>query len=103
MESFHSYSCISTRLRLVTILTLLVKYLDIFHADPCNKSYYMCMCVYIILILHKSEWNVASYFMTSIVYSLRVCDVFCKEGWNICFITYDIITYHFKLRILQYP
>ena len=31
--------CISTLLRLVTILTLLVKYLVIFHADPCNKSY----------------------------------------------------------------
>ena len=29
---------ISTRLRLVTILSLL-KYLVIFHADPCNKSY----------------------------------------------------------------
>ena len=28
--------CISTRLRLVTILTILVKYLVIFHADPCN-------------------------------------------------------------------
>ena len=28
--------CIST---LVTILSLLVKYLVIFHADPCNKSY----------------------------------------------------------------
>ena len=33
--------CISTRLRLVTILTSLVKYKYhvIFHADPCNKSY----------------------------------------------------------------
>ena len=31
--------CISTRLWLVTILLLLVKYLVIFHADPCNKSY----------------------------------------------------------------
>ena len=31
--------CISTRLRLVTIVSLLVKYLVIFHADPCNKSY----------------------------------------------------------------
>ena len=31
--------CISTRLRLVTILSLLVKYLVIFHADPYNKSY----------------------------------------------------------------
>ena len=30
--------CISTCLRLVTILSL-VKYLVIFHADPCNKSY----------------------------------------------------------------
>ena len=30
--------CISTRLRLVTILSLLVKYLVILHADPCNKS-----------------------------------------------------------------
>ena len=32
--------CISTCLRLVTILSLLVKYLVIFHADPCNKSYW---------------------------------------------------------------
>ena len=31
--------CISTRLQLVTILSLLVRYLVIFHADPCNKSY----------------------------------------------------------------
>ena len=31
--------CISTRLRLVTVLSQLVKYLVIFHADPCNKSY----------------------------------------------------------------
>ena len=31
--------CISTRLRLVTILSLLVTYLVILHADPCNKSY----------------------------------------------------------------
>ena len=31
--------CISTHLRLVTILSPLVKYLVIFHADPCNKSY----------------------------------------------------------------
>ena len=31
--------CISTRLRLVTILSLLMKYFVIFHADPSNKSY----------------------------------------------------------------
>ena len=36
--------CISTRLRLVTILSLLMKYLVIFHADPCNKSY-ICVCL----------------------------------------------------------
>ena len=29
--------CISTRLRLVTTVSLLVKYLVIFNADPCNK------------------------------------------------------------------
>ena len=28
--------CISTRLQLVTILSLLVKYLVILHAEPCN-------------------------------------------------------------------
>ena len=39
--------CISTRLWLVTILSLLVKYLVIFHANPCNKSY---ICVRLFLI-----------------------------------------------------
>ena len=34
--------CISTRFRLVTILSLLVKYLVILHADPCNKFLYIC-------------------------------------------------------------
>ena len=32
--------CISTRLQLMTILSLLVKYLVILHTDPCNKSYW---------------------------------------------------------------
>ena len=32
--------CSSTRLRLRTILMLLVKYLVIFHADLCNKTYW---------------------------------------------------------------
>ena len=31
--------CITTRLQLVTTLSLLMKYLVIFHANPCNKSY----------------------------------------------------------------
>ena len=31
--------CISTLFRLMTILSLLVRYLVILHADPCNKSY----------------------------------------------------------------
>ena len=38
--------CISTRLRLVTILPLLVKYLVILHADPCNKSYIIILYIY---------------------------------------------------------
>ena len=38
--------CISTRLRLVTILSLLVKYLVILHADPCNKSYIYIIYIY---------------------------------------------------------
>ena len=37
--------CISTRLRLVTILSLLVKYLIILHADPCSKSYIYMLSV----------------------------------------------------------
>ena len=45
--------CISTRLRLVTILPLLMKYLVIFYADPCNKSYiiitYLPRSLYIFL------------------------------------------------------
>ena len=32
--------CISTRLRLLTIQSLLVKYLVILHADPCNMTRY---------------------------------------------------------------
>ena len=35
--------CISTRLRLLTIMSLLMKYLVILHADPCNKS---CICLW---------------------------------------------------------
>ena len=37
--------CISTRLRLVTILSLLMKHLITFHANQCNKSY-----IYIVVI-----------------------------------------------------
>ena len=44
--------CISTRLRLVTILSLLVKYLVILHADPCNKSY---ICRYVCLSWSKKR------------------------------------------------
>ena len=44
--------CISTRLRLVTILSLLVKYLVIFHANPCNKSYiYYWTCIFVVYIV----------------------------------------------------
>ena len=46
--------CISTRLRLVTILSLLVKYLVILHADPCNKSY-ISYVVTMLFIVGSSE------------------------------------------------
>ena len=46
--------CISTRLRLVTILSLLVKYLVILHADPCNKSY---IYIYIYVCGRKKNLN----------------------------------------------
>ena len=39
--------CISTRLRLVTILSLLVEYLVILHADPFNKSYNISFSVHL--------------------------------------------------------
>ena len=39
--------CIFTRLRLVTILSLLVICLVILHADPCNKSYIIVCCRYV--------------------------------------------------------
>ena len=42
--------CISTHLRLVTILSLLMKYLVIFHADPCNKSYVRNIILELILL-----------------------------------------------------
>ena len=50
--------CISTRLRLVTILSLLVKYLVIFDADPCNKSY----------LLHTSPAHCTFSMMRSVRY-----------------------------------
>ena len=43
--------CISTRLRLMTILSLLVKYLVILHADPCNKSY---IYVHVSVVVQKA-------------------------------------------------
>ena len=49
--------CISTRLWLVTILSLLVKYLVIFHADPCNKSYilYIYVCVQKEIVIERTR------------------------------------------------
>ena len=54
--------CISTRLRLVTILSLLLKYLVILHADPCSKSY-IYIYIYIgfmqnyFLLIKRSGWE----------------------------------------------
>ena len=51
--------CISTRLRLVTILSLLVKYLVILHADPCNKSYVyvrqFLICMRVIVLCDRNS------------------------------------------------
>ena len=57
--------CISTRLRLVTILSLLVKYLIIFHADPCNKSYIYNIYNYMFVDKKKFE----SYFSDRLTFS----------------------------------
>ena len=55
--------CISTHLRLVTILSLLVKYLVILHADPCNKSYiYIYICLW-------SKKKFESYFRDQLTFS----------------------------------
>ena len=55
--------CISTRFRLVTILSLLVKYLVILHADPCNKSY--------LLASERSERDTLRSVQSRIVYILE--------------------------------
>ena len=47
--------CISSHLQLVTILSQLVKYLVIFHADPCNKSYIYFFFL-IFFLLQQSDW-----------------------------------------------
>ena len=60
--------CISTRLRLVTILSLLVKYLVILHAGPCNKSYIHNMHPTTISFLLNSE-IAASLYMIANLYS----------------------------------
>ena len=51
--------CISTRLRLVIILFVLMKYLIIFHVNPCNKSYIRCTCgvKMVILSVVKKKTN----------------------------------------------
>ena len=53
--------CISTRLRLVTILSLLVKYLVILHADPCNKSYISRVSINMTKIASRSLRSLANY------------------------------------------
>ena len=57
--------CISTRLRLVTILSLLVKYLVIFHTDPCNKSYIYNVCTKKIVIERTRGLNYLKFVATN--------------------------------------
>ena len=65
---------ISTRLRLVTILSLLVKYLVILHADPCNKSY----------ILHpRQEYFQRPKAEENILYrGCNICRYFTRKGFE---------------------
>ena len=70
--------CISTRLRLVTILSRLVKYLVILHADPCNKSY----IIYYIpppLTVHFSMTRSVRYqpILHTLYYTLHTEHVYC--------------------------
>ena len=62
--------CISTHLRLVTIL--LVKYLVIFHADPCNKSY-IYMSVYDYLWENNTKNSYAKMRGRNYVVQTRAC------------------------------
>ena len=69
--------CISIRLRLVTILSLLVKYLVILHADPCNKSY-----IYYIplpLTVHFSMTRSVKYqpILHTLYYTLHTEHAYC--------------------------
>ena len=53
--------CISTRLQLVTILSLLVKFLVILHGDPCNKSN---ICLWTKKYLNRTTLEIDSPFQT---------------------------------------
>ena len=63
--------CISTRLRLVTILSLLVKYFVILHADPCNKSYISYVHTLSCKIIYDFVGITARYSMLYLAYILH--------------------------------
>ena len=67
--------CISTCFRLVTILSLLVKYLVILHADPCNKSYVHASCCCLVLQMeitrHLYIWYVCHLKSRHVLYQLE--------------------------------
>ena len=71
--------CISTRLRLMTILSLLVKYLVILHADPCNKSYntdrpdYITLLAWVKILLVLNEHHFC-YVEVSYLFKLQTSD-----------------------------
>ena len=74
--------CISTRLRLLTILTLLMKYLGIFHADLCNKSYIIYIYIYYIpppLTVHISMTRSVRYqpILHTLYYTLHTEHAYC--------------------------
>ena len=71
--------CISTRLRLVTILSQLVKYLVILHADPCNKSYIYIYYIPPPLTVHFSMTRSVRYqpIFNTLYYTLHTEHAYC--------------------------
>ena len=77
--------CISTRLRLVTILTLLMKYIIIFHVDLCNKSYIIYIYIYNIWTQPRSLYPRSHCACRVIKYIIHSCRYICST----CIISYD--------------
>ena len=87
--------CISTRLRLVTILSLLVKYLVVLHADPCNKSY---------ILNPRLEYFQRPKAEENILYrGCNVCRYFTRKGFEYLVYYIDILYEGTTVSVAKYP